>query len=364
MYASSATHHVVHRAMGVLGLGRRNLRSIDLDASGRIDVAALEAAMDQDIAAGCTPVAVVGCAGDVNTGLVDPLADLARIAHERDTWFHVDGAYGGFGMLDDRVRERYGDLASYDSFAVDPHKWLAAPVGTGAIIVRDAGVLTRAFTIEPGDYDAGREVPPSTGDLGSPFDELGYGTPDLGVDFSTPARGVPVWAILREMGAAGMRARVTRHLDCARRVADRARADTELELLIEPELSICCFRYRPLGWTDDAALDALNERVLTAGPGTRSDGHLEHPRERPVRDPTLLHQSAKHACGRGCARGRGADGRSRAQPRPSGPDRPRRTRTAGRRTRPPRRPDPDPSGRRPSRATWWMGLRHQLVLHR
>ncbi len=110
-------------------------------------------------------------------------------------------------------------------------------------------MLSRAFTIEPGDYDAGREVPPSTGDLGSPFDELGYGTPDLGVDFSTPARGVPVWAILREMGAAGMRARVTRHLDCARHVADRARSEAELELLIEPELSICCFRYRPAGWT-------------------------------------------------------------------------------------------------------------------
>jgi aromatic-L-amino-acid/L-tryptophan decarboxylase len=263
VYASTATHHVVHRALGVLGLGRRNLVAIDLDGSGRIDLTTLATCMDRDIAAGCTPVAVVGCAGDVNTGLVDPLGELARIAHERDTWFHVDGAYGGFGLLDDRVRDQYGDVAAYDSFAVDPHKWLAAPVGTGAIIVRDAAVLTRAFTIEPGDYDAGREVPPSTGDLGSPFDELGYGTPDLGVDFSTPARGIPVWAILREIGAAGMRARVTRHLDCARRVADHARSEPELELLVEPELSICCFRYRPAGWSDEAAIDSLNERLLS-----------------------------------------------------------------------------------------------------
>jgi len=264
VYASSATHHVVHRALGVLGLGRRNLHAIGLDRTGRVDVAALERAIDADIAAGCTPVAVVGSGGDVNTGLVDPLPELARIAHERDTWFHVDGAYGGFGLLDDRVRDRYGDLATYDSFAVDPHKWLAAPVGTGAVIVRDAGVLARAFTIEPGDYDSGREAPISTGDLGSPFDELGLGTPDLGVDFSTPARGVAVWAILGEIGAAGMRARVTRHLDCARRVADRARTEPELELLIEPELSICCFRYRPAGVTDEAALDTLNQRLLMA----------------------------------------------------------------------------------------------------
>ncbi len=129
---------------------------IGLDRAGRVDVAALEAAIDADIAAGCTPIAVVGSAGDVNTGLVDPLRDLARIARERDTWFHVDGAYGGFGLLDDRVRDRYGDVSDYDSFAVDPHKWLAAPVGTGAIIIRDASILARAFTIEPGDYDAGR----------------------------------------------------------------------------------------------------------------------------------------------------------------------------------------------------------------
>jgi aromatic-L-amino-acid decarboxylase len=103
---------------------------------------------------------------------------------------------------------------------------------------------------------------PSTGDPGSPFDELGTGTPDWGVDFSTPARGVAVWAILSEIGADGMRARVARHLDCARRVAERARDSAELELLAEPVLSICCFRYRPAGMTDEASIDASNEQIL------------------------------------------------------------------------------------------------------
>ena len=201
--------------------------------------------MDTDIAAGCTPIAVVGSGGDVNTGLVDPLSALARIARERDTWFHVDGAYGGFGLLDDRVRAPVRGRRGVRLIRCGPPQVARRPVGTGAIIIRDASVLARAFTIEPGDYDAGRAAPISTGDLGSPFDELGLGTPELGVDFSTPTRGIPVWAILREIGAAGMRARVTRHLDCARRVAERARTEPDLELLIEPELSICCFRYRP-----------------------------------------------------------------------------------------------------------------------
>lgn len=262
VYASSETHHVVTRALGVLGMGRRNLRSIPLDHNGTIDLGLLQKALDQDAAAGRTQVAIVGCAGDVNTGRVDPLSDLARIAHERDIWFHVDGAYGGFGLLDPRVTALFGNVAEYDSFAIDPHKWMAAPVGTGAAIVRDEGVLGRAFTIETGDYDRERVTAPSTGDPGSPFDELGTGTPDWGVDFSTPARGVAVWAILSEIGAEGMRARVARHLDCARRVADRARESAELELLAEPVLSICCFRYRPAGLTDEESIDDINEQIL------------------------------------------------------------------------------------------------------
>jgi aromatic-L-amino-acid decarboxylase len=282
VYCSTQTHHVVGRALGVLGLGRRSLREIALDRHGTIDTNQLQAALDEDAAAGCTQVAIVGCAGDVNLGRVDPIADLARIAGERGIWLHVDGAYGGWGVLDDRVRERYGDVATYDSFAIDPHKWLAAPVGTGAAIVRDADILARAFEVETGAYDRERQVPAGKGDTGSPFNELGLGTPDFGVDFSAPARGLAVWAILREIGAAGVRERIVRHNDCARHVAKRARAHDELQLLAEPILSICCLRYRPSGWTDEGRLDRLNEAILhgirargrTVSSSTRVEGRF------------------------------------------------------------------------------------------
>jgi len=269
VYCSTQTHHVVGRALGVLGLGRRSLREIALDRNGTIDVDRLQAALDEDAAAGRTQVAIVACGGDVNLGRVDPIAELARIARERGIWLHVDGAYGGWGVLDDRVRARFGDVASYDSFAIDPHKWLAAPVGTGAVIVRDAELLARAFEIESGAYDRERLVPVGVDDTGSPFDEVGLGTPDFGVDFSAPARGLAVWAILREIGSRGVRERVVRHNDCARRVAELARASDELELLAEPVLSICCFRYRPSGWSDEERLDALNESILR---GVRARG--------------------------------------------------------------------------------------------
>ncbi len=260
VYASTEVHHVVHRACGVLGLGRRALRLVAIDAGRKPDLGALERALDEDLAAGRTPVAVIASAGDVNTGVVDPIDALREIAHARGVWLHVDGAYGGFGVLDPRVAPLYGDLSRVDSFAVDPHKWMAVPIGCGAGFVRDGGLLARALTLEPAAYV--EMAATGTGDLGSPFDERGEGNPDFSFDHSAPPRGLTVWAALKEIGASGMRERVVRHHDCARRVAERVRAHPELELLVEPVLSICCFRVKPKGVSDEAALDALNEKVL------------------------------------------------------------------------------------------------------
>lgn len=261
VYAGDQVHHVALRALGTLGLGRRALVRVPTLADRAPDLAALERAMDRDIAEGRTAIAVIASAGDVNAGAVDPIDEMREIAHSRGSWLHVDGAYGGFGVLDERVRDLYGDLAAVDSLAIDPHKWLAVPVGCGAAFVREPELLDRAFALEPAAY-----VPyeKSAGDPGSSFDELGEGDPDRGVDHSAPARGLIVWAALAELGVEGMRARVARHLDCARRVASRVREDARLELLSEPVLSICCFRHRgsEASSFDEPALDEWNDAIL------------------------------------------------------------------------------------------------------
>jgi aromatic-L-amino-acid/L-tryptophan decarboxylase len=257
IYASSEVHHVVTRAAGILGLGRKNVRAVETDDAQRIDVTALRAALDEDARAGIHPIAIVATAGTVNTGAVDPIAALLEVARERGIWLHVDGAYGAFGVLDPRVAPLFAGMQQADSVAVDPHKWLAAPLGTGAVFARDRGRLGRAFTLEPAEYLEGAA---SAGDPQSPFDDFGDAYHDFNLDQSAPSRGVAVWAVLLEIGADGMRERVTRHLDFARHVAERVRADARLELLSEPVLSICCFRYRGRE-RDDAALDRLNARI-------------------------------------------------------------------------------------------------------
>ena len=260
VYCTDGAHRVIARALGLLGLGHRQLVRIASRGRRGPDCAALAAALADDLARGCTPIAVVATAGDARTGAIDPIPEMRAIAHDAGVWLHVDGAYGAFGVLDSRVSARYGRLADVDSLAVDPHKWLAVPVGCGAAYVRDRKLLERALTLTRADYVGVSRVPGA--EPRSSFDFFGLGHPDHSPEHTAPARGVAVWAALAELGVDGMRARVSRHLDCARRVARRVRDNVDLELLAEPVLSICCFRYHPPSIRDQGTLERLNRAIL------------------------------------------------------------------------------------------------------
>ena len=236
------------------------MRAIDTDDSGRMSVDAVSAAIERDVAAGVLPMAVVANAGTTNTGAIDPLADLGTIARERGIWFHVDGAYGLPGILDARVRELYRGLELADSVIVDPHKWLGAAAGIAATFVHDRDLLERAFTQEHSDYLEGtiEQAEEQRPGVEHTMDEFGIPYYNYGVELTSPCRGVVVWAMLREIGVDGLRARIVRHNDMAREVAEFCRRHENLQLLLEPTLSICCFRYVAPGVED---IDRLNQRL-------------------------------------------------------------------------------------------------------
>lgn len=260
IYASTETHHTVMRAAAVLGMGRSSVRVLAADERQRLRPDLVAAAIDDDLAAGVLPVAVVATAGTTNTGAIDPLAALADVAHARGVWLHVDGAYGLPGYLDERVRDRYDGLAAADSAIVDPHKWLAAPVGVAATFVRDRTLLQRAFTQEPADYLEGSFLA-GDDDAEASMDSVGVPYMDFGVELSAPARGAQVWAVLREEGRTGLTARIRRDNDFATHVARSATDHPRLASLTEPELSIACVRHLGDGSVPDADLDAFNARV-------------------------------------------------------------------------------------------------------
>ena len=256
IYTSTQAHHTVQRSVAVLGIGREHVRAIPTDRLQRMDLAALETAMRADRSAGVLPVAVVAAAGTTNTGAIDPLRGAGELAREFGAWFHVDGAYGLPGILDERVAPLYDGLELADSAIADPHKWLGAPVGIAATFVRDRAILHRAFTQEPADYLEGAFA---DDDVKVSLDSMGVPYFDFAVELSAPPRGVMVWAILREIGVDGLRQRVVDDNDFARQVATLAHAHPSLEVLAEPVLSICGFRYRT---SADRDWDAVNRQIL------------------------------------------------------------------------------------------------------
>jgi len=269
IYASTEVHHCIHRAAAVLGLGRQAVVTIPTDDSLRIDVDALRQRLQQDLAAGCTPIAVVATAGTTNTGAIDPISDLSALCLEQGIWLHIDGAYGLLGILDPDVAPLYGDLSAVDSLVVGPSKWLATSMGYGSIFVRDGNLLERAFTLEEAVYlEDSQPIYATDAPITSQFDDFGYVFHPFGVEHSLPSRGVEVWAVLKEIGVEGVRTRIRRHNQYARYLAERIHQSEGLELVAPITLSTCCFRYvpKPLrARTDQAAtkmLNQLNREVL------------------------------------------------------------------------------------------------------
>ena len=259
LYASTETHHTVQRAAAVLGIGRANVRVLPIADDLRLQPEVLAAAIDADLAAGVLPIAAVANAGSTNTGTVDLIRALGDVARERGVWFHVDGAYGLPGYLDERVRHLYDGLDLADSVIVDPHKWLGATIGTAVTFVRDRALLQRAFTQGPADYLEGAYA--TDGRIESSVDTAGIPYGDFGVELTAAPRGVQVWAILREQGVAGVTARIRRDNDFATFVSEAAQSHPRMQSLTEPNLSIACVRYVGDGSHDPAALDAINARI-------------------------------------------------------------------------------------------------------
>ncbi|HVZ20924.1 MAG TPA: aminotransferase class V-fold PLP-dependent enzyme, partial [Vicinamibacterales bacterium] len=253
VYASAETHTWIHKAADLAGLGTAAIRWIATDDRLRMDVDALRRQMDADAAAGDVPCLVVGTAGSVSTGVVDPLHAIGELCHERDVWFHVDGAYGGFAAAVPDAPDDLRALHLADSIAVDPHKWLYAPLEAGCVLVRDAAALRATFAYHPPYYH---------------FDEQATNYVDYGPQNSRGFRALKVWLALRHAGAEGYRTLIADDMRLARELADAVARHDALELATQ-ELSITTFRYVPPDLRAQAGdadverhLDALNRALL------------------------------------------------------------------------------------------------------
>jgi len=230
-YISAEGHSCLDKSMELLGMGRNQLRKIPVGSDYRIQIEALEEAIKADRAAGLQPFCLIGNAGTVNTGAVDPLDALAEIAVRHKLWFHVDGAYGAFAALVPEYRPLFVGIERADSLAVDPHKWLNIPIEAGCILVRDWTGLTDTFSLIPAYLRA------ATGD--------GLSLVNCGFELTRTNRELKVWLALRQYGVERYTQLIANHLALIRHLAAWVKEADDFELVSEPSLSICCFRFVP-----------------------------------------------------------------------------------------------------------------------
>jgi aromatic-L-amino-acid/L-tryptophan decarboxylase len=248
-YASAAVHSCIPKALDLSGLGSDSLRLIPTDSRRRLDTTALGHAIEKDRGAGFAPFLLIGSAGSVDTGSIDPLESLAQIAHREKLWFHIDGALGALAILASDLAPKLAGIQRADSLAFDFHKWGQVPYDAGFLLVRDATLHRNAFAA-------------SSAYLNRATRGLAAGSDwpcDFGVDLSRGFRALKTWFTLKTFGTQALGAAISRTCELARYLERRIAATPELELLAPVELNIVCFRYRA---ADPAQLNALNSEIV------------------------------------------------------------------------------------------------------
>lgn len=253
MYVSSEAHTTLKKAAELLGLGADSVRTIPAGPDFRMDMPALHAAIAADRMAGLRPFCVIGSAGTVSTGAIDPLEEIANLCARERLWFHVDGAYGAVGVLDPQVATQYAGMERADSLALDPHKWLSVPVDCGCALLRNGSLLRDTFSMVP---------PYLRTEQGKGFGGLPWFS-EYGFQQTRGFRALKLWMTLLHAGRDGLAAMIARQNAMARELGELIAASPDMDLLADVTLSICCFRFVPPGRAlSDAELNSLNKQIM------------------------------------------------------------------------------------------------------
>ncbi len=247
LYVSDQAHSSVARAARILGFRPGQVRVLPADAAFRLDPATLRGAMDADVAAGRTPFLVAANAGATNSGAVDPMPQLAEVCHQRGAWLHVDGAYGGFAALADRVSCCPGSSSRTRSRSTRTSGSTSPSSAAACSCERD----------EPCGPPS-RSLPDYLRDAEAADEEVNFS--DLGIQLTRSARALKLWLSLRFFGLDAFRIAIRRSLDLAALAASRIEDSETLELMAPPSLGVVCFRRRDLDEVENASLAAALER--------------------------------------------------------------------------------------------------------
>lgn len=250
VYCSTETHSSIEKAMGVCGIGRKNLVKVSVDNQMRMIPGELEKHIKSDLAAGKRPCSVVAAIGTTGTVAVDPLKEIADICKKHKIWLHVDAAFAGSALLLPQYRWMIEGIEQADSFVFNPHKWLFTNFDSSVYFVKSAEHLIKTFEILP-EYLR-------TSTRGQVNDYRDWGVP-LGRRF----RALKLWFVIRSFGLKGLRDRIQAHIDLNEYFCSELVKIDGIQLALEPFLNFSCFRFNPTGINETEKLNPLNEKLLS-----------------------------------------------------------------------------------------------------
>lgn len=233
VYCSKTTHTWVEKAAILFGHGAKQTRWIPTDTANKMDNTILEQTIKDDIEKGFQPFMVVGTAGDVSTGVVDNLTEIASICKKHDLWFHIDGAYGAPAAIIPELKSLFEGIESADSIALDPHKWLYAPLEAGCTLVKNPKHLTDTYSSHPEYYNFSKD------EKGQSLNFYEYGPQN-----SRGFRALKVWMALQQIGSNGYKKMIAQDIELSELLFKLAEKHPELEAMTQ-NLSITTFRYVP-----------------------------------------------------------------------------------------------------------------------
>jgi len=265
VYTSAEAHSSIDKAAIVVGVGTDNVRRIRVDDRFRMDVDALEQAIEDDVADGARPLVVAATVGTTSTTSVDPVDKIADVCQRHGVWLHVDAAYAWAAALLPEKRHVIAGCERADSIVINPHKWLFTPVDLSVLYCRDRNVLRNAFSLVP-------EYLRSDDELDQP------NLMDYGFQLGRRFRALKLWMVLNYYGVEGIRERIRGHIELAAGFVEWAQRHADFEVMAPAEFSTVCFRLNPSrGNRSPEDIDALNEQLLNAVNAT-GEAFLSHTR--------------------------------------------------------------------------------------
>ncbi|CAN5310070.1 aspartate aminotransferase family protein [soil metagenome] len=250
-YCSSETHNCISKAAEVIGIGNEQMRRIPVNGHFEIDIELLKAQIKEDKANGYIPFCIVGNAGTVNTGAIDPLNELLKIARSENIWLHIDGAFGALAKLAPGYQHKLKAIEEADSVAFDLHKWMYMQYEVGCILFKNAATHRQAFS-NAVSYLLAHE----RGLAGGPETITNHG-----MELSRGFKALKVWMSLKEHGLDKYREMIEQNISQAYYVGEQAQLEPLLELMLPVTMNIACYRFNP-GYLDDTQLNTLNKELL------------------------------------------------------------------------------------------------------